>query len=389
MNRTALDPDTSRLTRLVFTNDHIDDYEPVGATPPAGSPTVDGEYLAPGMIDLQINGLAGVNFGDPTLGVDDVRRAAGTLWETGCTHFLPTLITNHVDTMAAALRRLATAAEEPDLAPSLVGFHLEGPYLSSEDGPRGAHPLEHVKDPDWDEFQRLQEAAGGRVRLVTLAPERTGAVRFIEKATAAGVRIAIGHTAANRAQIQDAVAAGACMSTHLGNAAHDRLQRHHNYIYDQLGDDRLAASLIVDGHHLPPHLVDIFQRVKGWERTILVSDAVQYAGLPPGVYDGGYRQFEVRVDGFIGVLGEPRMAGAGLLLLPGVENLVKFIGCPLGRALGTVTRVPAKLLGLNHRLGELAPGREASFIRFHWDDAARRITLRETVLAGRTVYAAA
>ncbi|MFO0945770.1 MAG: hypothetical protein U1D30_07485 [Planctomycetota bacterium] len=127
------------------------------------------------------------------------------------------------------------------------------------------------------------------------------------------------------------------------------LQRHRNYVYDQLAEDRLFASLIVDGHHLPPHLVNILKRVKGPDRTILVSDAVQYAGLSPGVYDAGYRRFEVRADGFIGAVGEPRMAGSGLLLAKGLENLVRFTACSLADAIVTVTCNPARFLGLEGR----------------------------------------
>jgi N-acetylglucosamine-6-phosphate deacetylase len=226
------------------------------------------------------------------------------------------------------------------------------------------------------------------IRLITLAPERHGALHFIERAVAAGVRVAIGHTAANRPQILDAIAAGATLSTHLGNAAHDRIQRHHNYIYDQLSDDRLFASLIVDGHHLPPHLVKIFVRAKGIDRIVLISDAVQYTGLPPGIYDGGYRQFEVREDGFIGVVGEPRLAGSGLLLIRGVENLVRFAGIGLPDALRTVTEIPATFLGLEERVGSLQPGAESSFIQLIWDATHQFLSVRETFIAGRSVFKA-
>jgi N-acetylglucosamine-6-phosphate deacetylase len=351
------------------------------ACPP--SPTPSDDWISAGWIDIQINGLAGVNFGDPALTVDQVRTTVQRLWSLGVTHFLPTLITDSLDRMCAALRVLAAARRESDLAASIPGIHLEGPFLSTEDGPRGAHPKEHCRPPGWDDWQRLQEAAEGAIRLTTLAPESPGALPFIERLARSGVCVAIGHTGADRQTILSAVDAGARLSTHLGNAAHDMLQRHHNYIYDQLGEDRLFASFIVDGHHLPPHLVQSFVRAKGLCRSILVSDAVQYTGLPPGVYDGGYRKFEVRSDGFIGVVGEPRLAGSGITLPAGIENLVRFAGVSLSEAIGTVTTNPAELLGL-HRLGRLLPGQEASFVRFGWNDG--RISVRETVVAGETVY---
>lgn len=357
-----------------FTQVTFSDSSPVGSLP----------ILCPGFLDIQINGLAEVNFGTPDLRLDDVARVAEELARRGVTHFLPTLITDDVERMRLSLERLAIAADE--IEPAIVGIHLEGPYLSREDGARGAHPLAFCKNPDWDEFQRLQEAARGRVRIVTLAPELPGAIDFIRVATTAGVRIALGHTAAGRDEILAAVDAGATLSTHLGNAVADRIQRHHNPIFDQLGEDRLWASLIVDGHHLPPHVVNIFLRAKGIERTILVSDAVQYAGLPAGIYDAGYRQFEVREDGFIGVVGEPRLAGSGLTLDRGIENLVRFTGVSLADALRTVTANPAAWLGLSEEVGIIKAGGEASFVLCRWDEAEKRLIVQETIRAGQTVF---
>src|SRR5687768_6411871 len=151
----------------------------------------------------------------------------------------------------------------------MPGFHLEGPYFSIEDGPRGAHPKEHARDPDWDEFRRWQDAAGGRVRMVTLAPERNGALRFIEQLTAAGVVAAIGHTAATGRQIRDAAAAGARTSTHIGNGCHAVLPRHDNYVWEQLACDDLWASVIADGHHLPPAVLKSVIRAKTPGRVLL------------------------------------------------------------------------------------------------------------------------
>jgi N-acetylglucosamine-6-phosphate deacetylase len=339
-----------------------------------------GEYYSPGWIDIQINGLAGVDFGDPSITRDQFAVVCQKLWADGVAHFLPTLITGPLDRMAASLKTLAVFAADAEFAPSVLGFHLEGPYLSPEDGPRGAHPKDCCRNPDWNEFRRLQDAADGRVLMMTLAPELPGAVPFIEKAVASGVRIAIGHTAANREAILAAIDAGASLATHLGNAAHEMLNRHRNYVYDLLGDDRISASLIVDGHHLPPWVVQTFVRAKGLERTILISDAVALAGMPPGIYDAGYRKFEVREDGYIGVFGEPRMAGSGIMLRKGIENLVRFAGVSLEESVLTVTRNPAKWLGLSKGL--------ESFIRFRWDEMSKRISVCETVIDGSRVFAA-
>jgi N-acetylglucosamine-6-phosphate deacetylase len=370
--------DTDRTVALTWsgtTIERIDDC-PEGVT----------TTVSPGFVDIQINGFGGVNFGDPAITADQVVSVADRLAQEGVTHFLPTLITDDIERMKGALARLARAADDDRLGSGILGFHLEGPYISEKDGARGAHPLAHCKDPDWDEFCRLQDAAQGKIRLVTLAPERPGSTVFITRAVRSGVCVAIGHTSATRAEILSAVDAGATLATHLGNAAPDLIQRHYNTIFDQLGDDRLMASLIVDGHHLPPHVVKIFVRAKGPERVILVSDAVQYAGLPAGVYDGGYRQFEVRDDGFIGVVGEPRLAGSGLLLTRALENMSRYLGSAgVDPWIGCVTTNPRRLLsGVDD--GPLTAGVPASMALWQWDETARRIIVVETIRDGRTLY---
>lgn len=340
------------------------------------------ERLIPGLLDLQVNGWGGVDFGADTLTIDQVRMVVRRLQWDGVTQFLPTLTTAAPARLETALRNLATAALEPDLRPALPGFHLEGPFISPEDGPRGAHPLEHCRPPDWALFERWQAAAGGNIRLLTLAPELPGACEFIQKAVATGVRVAIGHTAARRPEILAAIAAGATLATHLGNAAHDRLQRHHNYVYDLLGDDRIAASLILDGHHLPPHLAKIFIRAKGIDRIVLISDAVKHAGMRPGIYEGFGQQVEVRADGFVGVVGQPRLAGSGLALRLGVENAMRFADVDLAAAIDAATIQPARLMGWDRELGRLAPGCMANIVRIRFDETARRIEILDTMAAG-------
>ena len=200
----------------------------------------------------------------------------------------PTLITAPREQMRHGVRTIAAACEaSPDVARCVVGIHLEGPAISGLDGYRGAHPLDAVRDPDWGEFQELQDASGGRIVLVTLAPERPGAIDFIRKATAEGVAIALGHTAADGATIRAAVAAGARMSTHLGNGIASPIARHPNPIWEQAAHDGLDASLIADGHHLDPATLRVLVRAKTPDRVILVSDASPLAGLPPGVMATG------------------------------------------------------------------------------------------------------
>ncbi len=204
-------------------------------------------WIAPGFVDLQVNGHGGRDFANSSLTVEDVVAISTALDRDGVTTYCPTTTTHSFETLSTAMATVARACEQStEVADRVAGIHLEGPYTSAEEGPRGAHPIEHIRPPDWDEFQRLQEAAEGRIRILTMSPEYEGSAEFISKVADTGVLVAIGHTSANADQIRAAVDAGARLSTHLGNGAHGTLRRHPNYIWDQLAEDRLMASLIVD-----------------------------------------------------------------------------------------------------------------------------------------------
>jgi N-acetylglucosamine-6-phosphate deacetylase len=353
---------------------------------PAEAPGGVLRVICPGFIDVQVNGLGGIAFNDAAISTQKIETITDRLWSTGVAAYLPTLITDSFESLRGGLSAIAGACRESRAGLSIMGIHLEGPYISPEEGPRGAHPLEHVRQPDWDEFRRLQDACDHRIRLVTVAPELPGAIEFIRRVASQGVRVAIGHTAAGTDCLRAAMDAGASMSTHLGNAAHDRLQRHRNYIYDQLAADELWASLIVDGHHLPPGLVKVFVRAKRPERVILVSDAAMWAGLAPGIYPWGHCQVEVRADGWIGVVGQPRLAGSGLLLYRGIENVVRFAGVSLADAVRMATLHPAEMLGMAPQLGSIQTGSDATFTLVDWDQAASQLQVRQTVVRGETVY---
>src|SRR5438105_9690674 len=184
--------------------------------PPSGVlPDLEVGWVAPALFDLQINGCHGRTFNSEQLTVEDVGRVAAVCRQHGIGGFCPTLVTNAFAALVHGLTTIGQACDNrPDVAAAVPAIHLEGPYISPEDGPRGAHPRQHVRPPDWDEFRRLQEAAEGRIRLVTLAPEQEGALGFIERLTKSGVVVALGHTAANGSRIRDAIAAGARLSTH-------------------------------------------------------------------------------------------------------------------------------------------------------------------------------
>jgi N-acetylglucosamine-6-phosphate deacetylase len=253
-------------------------------------PEATDEYIAPGFIDLQVNGFAGVDYNDPSASHESIRNSIRKMFTTGVTRFFPTVITGAFERITGALKNLAEAKESLNeyglpSAMAIEGFHVEGPHISPEDGPRGAHPREHVRPPDIEEFNRWQEAAGGLVKLVTVSPEWEEAPKYIEALTRQGVVVSVGHTRATPEQVEAAVDAGATMSTHLGNGAHPVLPTKWNYIWSQLAEDRLTASFIVDGIHIPGPFFKAALRAKGLEHSVLVTDAVMPAMCEPGPYN--------------------------------------------------------------------------------------------------------
>ena len=347
-------------------------------------------WIAPGLIDVQVNGFAGHDLNADSVTPDDVSAMVRALWSAGITLSCPTITTGSAERMLRSIRAVATAVEsDPVVRHGVAGIHVEGPYLSPEDGPRGAHPLAHVRLPDVEEYRRFQAASGGRIRIFSLAPELPGSTALIERLAADGVVPALAHHAASADAIHAAVEAGARLSTHLGNGAHAVLPRHPNYIWEQLAEDRLAASLIVDGHHLPPAVVKTFLRAKGLERSLLVSDAVHVAGLPTGHYEFMGGAVEVAASGRVSLAGTPYLAGSSLRLCDAIANAVAFAGISLADAVDLATLRPARLLGIDAERGQLADGQAGDLILFRHDARAGRLTLVATVAAGEVVYGSA
>ena len=349
----------------------------------------DDVWIAPAFIDVQINGVGGINYKSQKLTVDQVIETTGWIYKTGTGFWCPTVTTSSADEAIHSLRTLAQAREASDMVKtSFVGFHVEGPYIASEDGPRGAHPKMHTRDPDWDEFCRYQEAAEGQIKILTLAPERSGALTFIEQVAETGVIVSLGHTGASQTRIHEAISAGATMSTHLGNGAHAILPRHDNYLWAQLAADELWAGIIPDGHHLPPPVLKSIYRAKQKGRLCLVSDAAAIAGLPPGVYDRTYGEesVEIHKNGKISLAGTPYLAGAARFLDLGIANMATMTDAALADAVDMATRNPARLLGLDDQLGELAVGRQANLTLFRWQPEMAALEIVATVVTGEMVY---
>ena len=347
------DIETSAWMAITIEGATISHVEP--ATPPDG-PVV---WACPAFWDLQMNGRWGVSFSDSTLTVDQVAAIVRAQAALGTARLCPTLITAPQADLLHGVRTIAEACDRfPDVARMVLGIHLEGPSISERDGYRGAHPLGAVRGPDWDEFLALREASGDRIAIITLAPERPGAIDFIRRASAEGVVVALGHTAADASTIQQASAAGATLSTHLGNGIASPIDRHPNPIWDQASEDGLWASLIADGHHLGPSVLKALVRIKTPGRIFLVSDASPLAGLPPGRYGA----WEVEASGRVVVAGTLYLAGANRGIEAGVDHLIRWAGIAPPQAIDAATRHPARLLGLPGPT--LETGRSANLIRY-------------------------
>lgn len=348
-------------------------------------------WLGPGLLDLQVNGYGGQEFASKSLTVEKVRGVAEKLAEFGVTRFFPTLTTQTPEIFEHALSVLAKARESDRwLNKAIPGFHLEGPFISPEEGARGAHPREFSRLPDWDLFCRWQEVAQGNIRLITLAPELPGALEFIEKASIAGVIVGIGHTAALAKDIHAAVQAGAKLSTHLGNGCQAVLHRHHNPIWAQLAEDRLWASFIADGHHLPPPVLKSMIRAKGLQRSILISDLSGQAGQPPGTYHSEFCDVEVLEDGRLVVPGQREyLAGASAPLLTGVAVARAYVGLEWHEAFAMASKHPAQLLGLSEDW--LREGEPPNLLVFEIEEPSQHnlvptIRLQEVIFGDRRFH---
>src|SRR5699024_9366675 len=272
---------------------------------------------------------------------------------------------------------------ELDMCHDMIGgFHLEGPYLSTQDGPRGAHDKRYVKEPDWDEFCKLQESARGNIRIISISPEWDQAADFIEKANKSNVKVAIGHTAANTRQIHAAVEAGATLSTHLGNGAHVTLPRHPNYIWDQLAEKNLWASDISDGHHLPTNVLNVFNDVKH-EKMLLISHSVALAGKPPGDYKtpvGG--EVTLTENGKLHLKNEPNLlAGSAQNLLQGVQHCIQANIASIPEGINKASIYPASFMDLQVKKG-LAIGAPADLTVLNMNQNKWEVI--ETIKNGKT-----
>ena len=341
-------------------------------------------YVSPGLIDIQLNGFTGIDFCNADLDARKVPDILPALWETGVTTFCPTVITNTQEGLIRCFHALEEARRlDPRFTQCAPCYHLEGPYISPG-GSRGAHNPKVMRPPDWEEFLELQEAAGGRIGIVTLAPELPGALDFIRQARGAGLVVAMGHTDATPEQIHEGAEAGAQLNTHLGNGCPQMIDRHRTPLWAQLAIDQLSASMICDGFHLPADLVRVIYRAKGIDRCVLITDAVHVAGLMPGRYKLVDMDIELLPTGRVVTADRHSMAGSAVSMNRAVKVFMDFAEAPLSQAIQAATANPSRLLARYETCSGIAEGQPANLTLFRV--GKDKLAIEKVMLRGEAVY---
>ncbi len=339
-------------------------------------------YLSPGFVDLQVNGHSEFDVNSAQVTQKIIIGLARTMLSCGVTCFAPTVISAPEERICRSLNAIAEARRNhPWLASCIPFIHLEGPHISPLAGYRGAHSEEWIRPPSLQEFDHWQDASGGLVGLITMSPHYEDSPAYISTVCNRGVNVALGHTHASAEQIHLAVEAGARLSTHLGNGIAPQIARHRNPIWPQLADDRLFATFIADGHHLPQDVLKTMVRAKGIERSVLISDSVALAGMPAGVYTtpvGG--SVELYADGRLCVLGSELLAGSTTSMAQSIGSLVRATGISLPQALVMATENPGRFVGGR---GQRIPGTRADLGRFRWSN---EVLIEDVWWAGERVY---
>ena len=350
---------------------------PAGGSPvPAGAARIDagGRVLAPGFIDLQLNGAFGHDFtADPST----IWDVAARLPRYGVTAFLPTVITSPLEQVEAAMTVVTGGRPRDFRGAEPIGVHAEGPFLNVKK--KGAHNQQYLRPPEVDAVAGWSPASG--IRLVTMAPELPGALAVIRGLTARGVVVSTGHSMATYDEAVAGFDAGARYGTHLFNAMPSIGHRDPGLPGALLADDRMTVGFIADGVHTHRSIIALVWKMLGPRRLSLVTDAMAALGMPPGQHRLG--DYDVVVDATSARLADGTLAGSILELDQALRNLIGITGCPLSEALETMTSTPARLLGLDHERGRIAPGYAADLVLL-----SRDLRVDTTIAAGEIAYAA-
>jgi len=344
-------------------------------------------FIGPGFTDIQVNGYGGVDYNELYPDASKLSPVTQLLYKSGVTTHYPTIITNAADQISKLIKQIVALRKIDELSRwSIEGLHIEGPFISPTDGPRGAHPKEFVCAPDWNMMQQWQDDAEGLISMITLSPEWENSNSFIEQCVKNNILVSIGHTQATHQQLLDAVSAGARLSTHLGNGMHPIIPRFPNYLWSQLAEDRLSASIIADGFHLPNEVIKVFKKVKN-DKMILVSDSVSLAGMPPGDYDlhiGG--QVTLTKEGKLHLRNNPSIfAGSSANLKECVSFLFKNNLATLSEAWEMASVRPQRLLHPDISVFENGAAADLVILQRTNDG---KIKVIKTIKAGKEVYSA-
>jgi len=359
-----------------------DDVLPAGRAPSGQVIDAAGRLVAPGFVDLQVNGAGGHDCMSGR--TEEVEALAGLLPRFGCTGFLPTTVTASRERLLAALRAIAAARRAAPPGARILGAHVEGPYISSSPEGRGAHDMAQIRPFDPAEWSELQAAADGQVRILTLAPEVQGNLRHVGLVRRSGVVVSVGHTGATYAEVAAAARAGASMATHTYNGMKGLHHREPGALGAVLDLDQLTAGLIADGYHVHPAAMRTLLRAKGLDRVVAVTDAAWVAGLPPGeyVWAGG----PVTFDGKAPRTPDGRLAGSALTMVQAIRNLVGLVGLALPEAIRLATANPARAIGLDGEIGSLQVGRRGDLVVL--DEAGGQLDVWMTVVGGEVNHQA-
>ena len=308
-------------------------------------------WIAPTLIDLQINGYAGVDFQQDGVSADDLLRAVHGLRRDGCEHFLLTLITDEWPRLIARLKYLRELRDgSRELRDAIIGWHIEGPFLSEKPGFCGAHNPAHMRDPKPEHIRELRAFTGEDRVLITVAPERSGALEAIALARSLGLRVSLGHTDASAEVLRSAVAAGATGFTHLANGCPRELDRHDNIIWRVCDTPGLTVSFIADGIHVPARTFRLLHKLLDQHSVYYTTDAMAAAGAGPGRYRLGELELEVGADQIVRLPGKTNFAGSALTPIEGVFRAAKMLNCPWQECWRRFSEVPAQFMGLENEL---------------------------------------
>lgn len=335
------------------------DHGTITALTPATAAPAENVWLAPTLVDLQVNGYGGVDFQQDDLRAEDLLSAVRQLRRDGAGRFLLTLVTDDWPRLTARFRHLKKLRDaSPELRNAIAGWHIEGPFLSSEPGFCGAHDPALMLDPTPAKIRELAAIAGRNPLLLTVSPERAGALEAIALAASLGLVVSLGHTDASSETLRRAVESGASGFTHLGNGCPRTLDRHDNILWRVLETPGLTVSLIPDGHHLSPAPFRLIHQLLDSTKIFYTTDAMSAAGAGPGKFSLGKLQVEVGADQIVRQPGKTNFAGSALRPIDGVMRAARMLGCPWQKVWRRYSETPAKLMGLR---SELRAGADANF----------------------------